>query len=157
MHILFPETDNCPFWISRREKMTVENISWSIFKKECCPPGRDQTHNHLITNQMCIQLSHLASLCVLFTLNIRIPQPLKCQENLHLKMSSVYVLCWIFLQTFQTYFCIQANNVNPDQTAPKSVSTLFTKMTLKITSRWQSRRQLLWLAVLSVNALPQLY
>ena len=35
-------------------------------------------------------------------------------------MSSVYVVCWIFLQTFQTYFCIQANSVDPDQTAPKS-------------------------------------
>ena len=34
-------------------------------------------------------------------------------------MSSVYVVCWIFLQTFQTYFCIQANSVDPDQTAPK--------------------------------------
>ena len=22
-------------------------------------------------------------------------------------MSSVYVVCWIFLQTFQTFFCIQ--------------------------------------------------
>ena len=33
-------------------------------------------------------------------------------------MSSVYVVSWIFLQTFfQTYFCIQANNVDPDQTA----------------------------------------
>ena len=30
-------------------------------------------------------------------------------------MSSVYVICWIFLQTFQTYFCIPANSVNPDQ------------------------------------------
>ena len=58
-------------------------------------------------------------------------------------MSSVYVVCWIFLQTFQTYFCIQANSVDPDQTAPKgavwSGSTLFAKMTFKITSRWQSR------------------
>ena len=27
-------------------------------------------------------------------------------------MSSVYVVCWIFLQTFQTYFCIQANSVD---------------------------------------------
>ena len=26
-------------------------------------------------------------------------------------MSSVYVVCCIFLQTFQTYFCIQANSV----------------------------------------------
>ena len=34
-------------------------------------------------------------------------------------MSSVYVVCWIFLQTFWTYFCIQANSVDPDQTAPK--------------------------------------
>ena len=75
--------------------------------------------------------------------------PWKCQENLCLKMSSVYVLCWIFLQTFQTYFCIQANSVDPDQTAGAvwSGSTLFAKMTFKITSRWQSRRQLLWLAV----------
>ena len=31
-------------------------------------------------------------------------------------MSSVYVVCWIFLQTFQIYFCIQANSVDPDQT-----------------------------------------
>ena len=31
-------------------------------------------------------------------------------------MSSVYVVCWIFLQTFQTYFCIQTNSVDPDQT-----------------------------------------
>ena len=49
-------------------------------------------------------------------------------------MSSVYVVCWIFLQTFQTYFCIQANSVDPDQTAPKAVwsgSTLFAKMLLK--------------------------
>ena len=36
------------------------------------------------------------------------PKPLKCQENLHLKMLSVYVVCWILLQTFQICFCIQA-------------------------------------------------
>ena len=39
MHILSPETDNCPSWISGRERMTVENISWSISTKECCRPG----------------------------------------------------------------------------------------------------------------------
>ena len=59
----------------------------------------------------------------------------KWHENLHLKMSSVYVVCWIFLQTFQTYFfCIQANSVYPDQTAPTgaiwSGSTLFAKKCL---------------------------
>ena len=71
------------------------------------------------------------------------------------KPASENVVCWIFLQTYQTYFCIQANSVDPDQTAPKgavwSGSTLFAEMTFKITSRWQSRRQLqlLWLAVLA--------
>ena len=40
MHILSPETDNCPSWISRRERMTVENISWSISTNECCRPRR---------------------------------------------------------------------------------------------------------------------
>ena len=49
-------------------------------------------------------------------------------------MSAVYVVCWIFLQTFQTYFCIQANSVDPDRTAPRgavwSGSTLFAKVTL---------------------------
>ena len=52
-------------------------------------------------------------------------------------MLSVYVICWIFLQTFQIYFCIQANSVDPDQTAARgavwSGSTLFAKMTFKIT------------------------
>ena len=38
VHILSPETDNCPSWISGRERMTVENISWSISMKECCQP-----------------------------------------------------------------------------------------------------------------------
>ena len=33
--------------------------------------------------------------------------PLKCQENLHLKMSSVYVVCWIFFQKFQIIFAIR--------------------------------------------------
>ena len=35
---LLPETHNCPSWISGRERMTVENISWSISTKECCQP-----------------------------------------------------------------------------------------------------------------------
>ena len=56
-----------------------------------------------------------------------------------------FVVCWIFLHTFQTYFCIQANSMDPDQTAPRgavwSGSALFAKRTFKTTSRWQSRRQ----------------
>ena len=40
VHILSLETDNCPSWISGRERMTVENISWSISTKECCRSRR---------------------------------------------------------------------------------------------------------------------
>ena len=39
VHILSPGTDNCPSWISGRKRMILENISWSIFTKECCRPG----------------------------------------------------------------------------------------------------------------------
>ena len=34
------------------------------------------------------------------------------------KPASENVICWIFLETFQTYFYIQANSVDPDQTDP---------------------------------------
>ena len=40
MHILSPKTDNYPSWINWRERMTIENISWSISTKECCRPQR---------------------------------------------------------------------------------------------------------------------
>ena len=35
MPILLPVTDNCPTWISGRERMAVEMISWPICMKEC--------------------------------------------------------------------------------------------------------------------------
>ena len=35
LHSLLSEIDNCPSWISRRERMTLENILWSISTKEC--------------------------------------------------------------------------------------------------------------------------
>ena len=37
------------------------------------------------------------------------------------KFASENVVCCIFLQTIQTYFCIQANSVDPDQTARSSL------------------------------------
>ena len=36
MHILLSVTDKCPTWISGRERMAVEIISWQISLKECC-------------------------------------------------------------------------------------------------------------------------
>ena len=53
--MLSQETDYCPPWISEREIMTVENISWLIFTKEFCG-GR--TCNLLITSGTRIKLSH---------------------------------------------------------------------------------------------------
>ena len=37
VQILLSGTDNCPSWISGRERMTVENISLSISTKKCRP------------------------------------------------------------------------------------------------------------------------
>ena len=40
VHILLPETDNCPSWISGRERMTTENISWSNLHERILPTQR---------------------------------------------------------------------------------------------------------------------
>ena len=62
MHILPPETNNCPSWLNGRERMTVENISWSISTKECCRPRRERggcrTHDLLVSSRPRIQMSH---------------------------------------------------------------------------------------------------
>ena len=50
LHILMPKTDNSPSWIRGKERMIVENISWSITTKECFWPSRGRTHKLLITS-----------------------------------------------------------------------------------------------------------
>ena len=55
------------------------------------------------------------------------------------KVVCLYRLLNILAYFSNLFFCIQANNVDPDQTAPEgavwSGSTLFAKMSFKITSR----------------------
>ena len=51
--------------------------------------------------------------------NVNLSAAELAQRCVKVKIASVYVICCIFLQTFQTYFCIQANSVDLDQTAPK--------------------------------------
>ena len=51
MHILSPETDNCPSWISGRERMTIENISWSISMEECRRSRRGWTRDLLVSSR----------------------------------------------------------------------------------------------------------
>ena len=70
-----------------------------------CPTGTDSPKQTVQTQMRCHRMVSDYSIC----------------PYLHLKMSSVCIFCWIFLQTFQTYFCIQANSVDPDQTAPRAV------------------------------------
>ena len=40
VHIFSPVTDNCPTWISGRDRMAMEMISWPISTKERCPTWR---------------------------------------------------------------------------------------------------------------------
>ena len=58
VHILSPETDNCPSWISGRVIMTIQNISWSISMKECCLTQRRSNKGPPDYHQKHIQLSH---------------------------------------------------------------------------------------------------
>ena len=47
VHILSPVTDNCPSWISGREKMVVEIISCLNSMKECCLTWGSNTRMHI--------------------------------------------------------------------------------------------------------------
>ena len=58
VHILSPETDNCPSWISGRERMTVENISWSISRKNVADLSGVKTTTSWTPVGRRIQLSH---------------------------------------------------------------------------------------------------
>ena len=40
VHSFASETNSCPSWISGRQRMTVENISWSFSTKERCRTRR---------------------------------------------------------------------------------------------------------------------
>ena len=78
VHILSPETDNCPSWISRREK--GENDCRKYFMINLHEKmlgsllgrggkgGGGQTCNLLITSRTCIQLNHWGRLYVVFCL-----------------------------------------------------------------------------------------
>ena len=55
MQILPPEPGHCTSWISGRERMIIENISWSISTRECCRTRRGRTRNLLITSRTCIR------------------------------------------------------------------------------------------------------
>ena len=106
MHILSPETDNCPSWISGRERMTVENISWSISTKVCCRPrrglnprpplfARNITHNSDAApdyNQMLCPRRMLYLICGTTQLNTY-----KHKHCVETKQEGPYSLTWVSL------------------------------------------------------------
>ena len=54
MHILLPEIENCPSWISGRERNWPQKIFHDqISTIECCQPGGGRTRNLLITSRTC--------------------------------------------------------------------------------------------------------
>ena len=53
-HSHFVGFDNCSTWISSRERMAIEMISWPMSTKECFAGPEDRTCNRLNTRQTCI-------------------------------------------------------------------------------------------------------
>ena len=107
-----------------------------------------------LLNKKSSQSSCYLELWLALSLTLKIPRK-PASENVACLCRLLNILA--NFSNSKTYFCIQANSVDPDQTAPReavwSGSALCAIMTFKITSRWQSRRQLLWLAGLRVKAL----
>ena len=96
VHILSPETDKCPSWISGRERMSTENISWSISTKECCQSCGGQTCNLLIIIWTPIQLSHqgqLAHSLEATLLEKGLLSQLVRTSNVHY-FSSIFIITW---------------------------------------------------------------
>ena len=62
--ILSPVTDNCSTWISGRERLIIEMISWPISTKERCLTGGSnpwpeyQTDAHRILSERWDSMSH---------------------------------------------------------------------------------------------------
>ena len=103
VHIISPETDNCPSRISGREIMTAENISWWIQEK-CCRPGGGrnlQPPDHQLdvhptwATEASLHVTYIYGKC------LKIPHFLAYILSLFLKILSE-----------------MAKTVDPDQTAP---------------------------------------
>ena len=115
MHILLQETDNCPSWISGRERMTIENISWPNLKKECCRPGGGRTCNLLIASGTRIQLSHRVHLMSTHNMFLwRNKAIIYLDTPFNLSYTCLFVFLLFFLQEvklpFTTLLAISAGN-----------------------------------------------
>ena len=76
----FARNWHLPFLNQQRERMIVENISWSSSMKECCRPSGGRTRNLLITSWTRIQLimSHCGRK------KVKSPECEICQNDLHI-------------------------------------------------------------------------
>ena len=103
VHILLPVTDNFPSWISGGERMTIENISWSISTKKLLrilpglnpQPPDHQSEAHATESLRLAKYSDTLSLhtCI-------------CRDS----RSSTYILCvlenekWLFKPVIRFLF-----------------------------------------------------
>ena len=89
-----PETDNCPSWISGRERMTVENISWSISIKVCCRPRQE-----LNPRPPGLQLDSASNWATEAGAGISI-WDLSCEMFLCVWVVSIYMRCFFMYEMF---------------------------------------------------------
>ena len=103
MHILSPETDNCLSWVSGRERMTVENISWSISTKECCRPRQlSVSHTFTCLYFSTIRQSHILCQSITCLSHIFLTLFYYCQTQSHIinqKPISYTFTCLYFIPT----------------------------------------------------------
>ena len=110
VHILLPETDNCPFWISRRDRMTTENISWSNLHERMC--------FLLLTNQSIIR-TFIENYTEIITW---LPTPSKCKQciefsNFKFCKMGKHIFFSLTLLLLNTTSPVLANSVDPGQLA----------------------------------------
>ena len=123
VHILSPVTDNCPSWISGRERMAVEIISWPFFTKECCrawrsnmQPSAYQADAHPTELPRRDILSKVAHNVMINTLDF--PQALQIEPR-HDKTNKVSGrpaktrISWASAQSDQSLRCLHEESLGP--------------------------------------------
>ena len=136
----FPNITSCPF---QQPKF--------LFISEKKKKKKKKKKKNLCNKKNAVKLPKIIK-SVLKSLTLRMPR--KTQEN-------VICLCYVvlrhllFIKLFEHAVCIYANNMDPDQTAPKGAvwygSTLFATMTFKVTSRRQRGLQFAVFGILRVK------
>ena len=131
--ILSPKTDNCPSWISRRERMTLEKYFLINLHKECCIPGRGWTCSLLITSNASKQRGQLTLLLLICVYTVCSGMSVRtfCVNMVDKSKGDQHLIKFkVKYHNYPKYWGRQAwaNSVDPDQSLQNTVwsgSTLF--------------------------------